>query len=61
MLYSTVRQHGHVGFFVGLLIMDGLVLIGHTFDSTPDMQSVGNSRLCYTSGMSAMILVRYKQ
>ena len=61
MLYSAVRRHGHVGFFVGLLIMDALILIGHTFDSTPDMLSVGNCRLCYTSGMSAMILVSYTQ
>jgi hypothetical protein len=61
MLYSTVRRHGHGGFFVGLLIMDSLVLIGHTFDSSPDMRTVGNCRLCYTSGMSAMILVSYCQ
>jgi hypothetical protein len=61
MLYSTVRRHGHGGFFVGLLIMDSLILIGHTFDSAPDMRTVGNCRLCYTSGMSAMILVSYCQ
>jgi hypothetical protein len=61
MLYSTVRRHGHGGFFVGLLIMDSLILIGHTFDSAPDMRTVGKCRLCYTSGMSAMILVSYCQ
>jgi hypothetical protein len=61
MLYSTVRRHGHGGFFIGLLIMDSLILIGHTFDSAPDMRTVGNCRLCYTSGMSAMILVSYCQ
>ena len=61
MLYSTVRRHGHGGFFVGLLVMDALVLIGHTFDSAPDMQTVGNCRLCYTSGMSALLLVSYCQ
>ena len=61
MLYSAVRRHGHVGFFVGLLTMDALILIGHTFDSTPDMLSVGNGRLCYTAGMSSMILVSYVQ
>jgi hypothetical protein len=59
MLYSTVRRHGHAGFFVGLLIMDALILIGHTFDTNPDMRTVGNGRLCYTSGMSAMLLVSY--
>ena len=59
MLYSTVRRHGHSGFFVGVVIMDALVLIGHTFDNAPDMRVVGNCRLCYTSGMSAMILVSY--
>jgi len=61
MLYSTVRRHGHGGFFVGLLIMDALILIGHTFDSAPDMRTIGNCRLCYTSGMSAMMLVSYCQ
>lgn len=61
MLYSAVRRHGHAGFFVGLLIMDALILIGHTFDSSPDMLTVGNCRLCYTSGMSAMIMVSYTQ
>ena len=61
MLYSAVRRHGHAGFFAGLLTMDSLILIGHTFDSSPDMKTVGNGRLCYTSGMSAMILVSYIQ
>ena len=61
MLYSTVRRHGHGGFFVGLLIMDALVLIGHTFDASPDMRTVGNCRLCYTAGMSALIIVSYVQ
>jgi len=61
MLYTTVRRHGHTGFFMGLLLMDALVLIGHTFDSTPDMKSVGNCRLCYTSGMSVLLLMSYVQ
>ena len=61
MLYSTVRRHGHGGFFVGLLIMDALVLIGHTFDASPDMRTVGNCRLCYPAGMSALIIVSYVQ
>jgi hypothetical protein len=61
MLYSAVRRHGHAGFFVGLLTMDLLVLIGHTFDANPDMLVVGNCRLCYAAGMSAMILVSYTQ
>ena len=61
MLYTTVRRHGHGGFFMGLLILDGLVLIGHTFDTSPDMRTVGNCRLCYTSGMSVLLLVSYVQ
>jgi len=61
MLYSAVRRHGHVGYFVGLVVMDLLVLIGHTFDANPDMLVVGNCRLCYTAGMSAMILLSYTQ
>lgn len=61
MLYSAVRRHGHAGYFVGLLTMDGLVLIGHTFDASPDMLVVGNCRLCYAAGMSAIILVSYTQ
>lgn len=61
MLYSAVRQHGHVGFFLGLLIMDALILIGHTFDANPDMRTVGNGRLCYTAGMSVMIMLSYVQ
>jgi hypothetical protein len=61
MLYSTVRLHGHGGYFVGMLIMDGLILIGHTFDSQPDMLTVGNARLSYLSGMSGMILLSYVQ
>jgi hypothetical protein len=61
MLYTMVRRHGHVGFFMGLLTMDSLVLIGHTYDSDPDMHTVGNCRLCYTSGMSVMMLFSYTQ
>jgi hypothetical protein len=61
MLYTTVRRHGHAGFFMGLLIMDGLVLIGHTFDSCPDMKTVANCRLCYTSGMSVLLILSYVQ
>jgi hypothetical protein len=60
-LYSAVRRHGHSGFFAGLLIMDALILIGHTFDSNPDMRTVGNGRLCYTAGMSAMLMASYVQ
>jgi hypothetical protein len=61
MLYTTVRRHGHAGFFMGLLSLDALILIGHTFDSSPDMRTVGNCRLCYTSGMSVLLLVSYVQ
>ena len=61
MLYTTVRRHGHGGYFMGLLILDALILIGHTFDTSPDMQTVGNCRLCYTSGMSVLLLVSFVQ
>ena len=61
MLYTTVRRHGHAGFFMGLLLMDVLVLIGHTFDTSPDMRTIGNCRLCYTSGMSVLLIVSYVQ
>ena len=46
---------------MGLLVMDGLILIGHTFDANPDMRVVGNCRLCYTSGMSVLLLMSYVQ
>ena len=58
-IYTTVRRHGHAGFFVGMLILDGLVLIGHTFDTEPNMQTVGNCRLCYSAGMATMLLLSY--
>jgi hypothetical protein len=61
MLHTMVRRHGHVGFFMGLLTMDSMVLIGHTYDSDPDMRTVGNCRVCYTSGMSVMMLFSYTQ
>lgn len=61
LLYSSVRRHGHVGFMVGLFIMDALILIGHTYDQCPDMLTVSNGRLCYTTGMSVMILFSYVQ
>jgi hypothetical protein len=61
MLYTTVKRHGHAGFFTGLLILDTLVLIGHTFDTNPNMLVVGNCRLCYTSGMSALLMASYVQ
>ena len=59
MLYSTVRRHNHGAFFAGLMVMDSLVLVGHTFDAQPTMQVIGNCRLCYASGMSTMILGSY--
>jgi hypothetical protein len=59
MLYTTVKRHGHAGFFMGLLVLDTLVLVGHTFDTNPDMRTIGNCRLCYTSGMSVLLLVSY--
>lgn len=59
MLYSTVRKHHHGVYFIGLVAMDGLLLVGHTYDAQPDMFVVGNSRLCYVSGMSALMLATY--
>ena len=58
-LYTAVKRHGHAGFLAGLIIMDALVLIGHTFDSNPTMQVVGNCRLVYQAGMSAMMLISF--
>jgi hypothetical protein len=59
MLYTTVRLRGHMGYFVGMMILDALLLVGHSFDTEPDMQTVGNCRLSYVCGMSVMTLVSY--
>ena len=59
MLYTAVRQHDHVGFFAGMLLMNGLVLVGHVFEADVTMVTVINSRLCYCAGMSAMLLASY--
>ena len=59
MLYTAVRQHDHVGFFAGMLLMNGLVLVGHVFEADATMATVINSRLCYCAGMSAMLLASY--
>jgi len=59
MLYTAVRRHGHVVFFMAMLFLDGLLLIGHTFDPDPNMQVVGNCRLCYCAGMSVALMVSY--
>ena len=61
MLYTAVQKHHHMGFFGGMLAMNVLVLIGHTFDSNPTMMTVGHCRLCYTAGMSVMLLVSFTQ
>ena len=58
-IYTAVRRHGHAGFFAGMLILDSLVLIGHTFDTESNMETVGNCRLCYSAGMAAMLLLSY--
>ena len=60
-LYTAVRRHasGHVVFFAAVLFFDALMLVGHTFDSNPNMQTVGNCRLCYCAGMSVVLLVSY--
>lgn len=60
LLYTAVRRHtGHVMFFAAVLFFDALMLVGHTFDSNPNMQTVGNCRLCYCAGMSVVLLVSY--
>lgn len=58
-LYTAVKRHGHAGFLAGLVIMDALLLIGHTFDTNSNMQTVGNCRLVYQAGMSAMMLISF--
>ena len=58
-LYTAVRRHGHSGFLAGMVIMDALVLIAHTFDPNPNMQVVSNGRLTYEAGMSAMMLISF--
>lgn len=60
-LYTAVHRHNHMGFFFGLVSMNVLVLIGHTFDPDPTMQTVGNGRLFYTAGMSVLLLAAYVQ
>lgn len=59
LLYTAVRRHGHVIYFVAMIFLDALMLIGHTFDSNPNMQTVGNCRLCYCAGMSVVLMVSY--
>jgi hypothetical protein len=59
LLYTAVRRHGHVVFFVAMLFLDTLMLVGHTFDSDPNMQTVGNCRLCYCAAMSLVLMVSY--
>ena len=59
LLYTAVRRHGHVVFFASMLFLDALMLVGHTFDSDPNMQTVGNCRLCYSAGMSVVLMVSY--
>ena len=59
LLYTAVRRHGHVVFFMAMLFMDTLMLVGHTFDTDPTMQVVGNCRLCYVAGMAVVLMVSY--
>ena len=58
-LYTAVRRHGHVVFFMAMLFMDTLMLVGHTFDADPNMHVVANCRLCYCAGMSVVLMVSY--
>ena len=59
LLYTAVRRHGHIVFFMAMLFLDALVLVGHTFDADPNMQVVGNCRLCYCAAMSVVLMVSY--
>ena len=52
--WSITREHSHA--HMRPAVRDAL---WHTFDNAPDMRVVSNCLLCYTSGMSAMILVSY--
>jgi hypothetical protein len=58
-LYTAVRVHGHVVFFVTMLFLDALLLVGHTFDADPNMQVIGNCRLCYCASMSVLLMASY--
>ena len=58
-LYTAVRVHGHIIFFFSMLFLDALMLVGHTFDTEPDMQTVGNCRLCYCASMSMVLVASY--
>jgi hypothetical protein len=59
MLYTAVHRHGHVTFFLLMLFLDVLMLVGHTFDPDPNMQTVGNCRLCYCAAMSVVLMITY--
>lgn len=58
-LYTAVRRHGHIVFFAAMLFLDALMLVGHTFDADPNMQTVNNCRLCYCAAMSVVLMVSY--
>ena len=60
-LYTAVHRHNHMGYFFGLVTMDVLVLIGHTFDANPNMHTLGSCRLFYTAGCSVLLLSAYVQ
>jgi hypothetical protein len=59
LLYTAVRRHGRVVFYLAMLLLDALLLLGHTFDQDPTMQVVGNCRLCYCAGMSVTLMASY--
>jgi hypothetical protein len=58
-LYTAVRRHGHMGFLAAMVVMDSLILIGHTFDANPNMQTISNSRLVYNAGSSVLLLISF--
>ena len=58
-LYTGTRHHGHVGYLFAMLIFDFLILIGHTFDSNPNMVTVSNSRLVYQAGMCGVLIISF--
>jgi hypothetical protein len=58
-LYTAVHRHGHMGFLAALMVMDSLILIGHMFDASPNMQVISNSRLIYNAGSSVLLLISF--
>ena len=58
-LYTAVHRHGHMGFLAAMIVMDSLILVGHTFDANPNMQTISNSRLVYNAGSSVLLVISF--